>query len=332
MVRANKIPHMNGYTGPREPLPHPPSGPDRCFFIRLGCLGSQSSFPEISFALEAQYKGAITINTKWQESAKETQKIGFLDLPKEIRDLVYVEICGDLKREGFRWQSTAPLAENRPQRSIAEMQKDELPYKDTVQKERPSSLADCAVMRTCKQVHAEFAEVMYSIPFQLHQVRPGINIIPLSPVYASIIRSVLVVRSVFNGGESDAHFRDLLQTATSLSKTFPNAAVLRVGWWLDSRWHCRQYLARRQEAGYEVENVESVERAIKRVKKLSNTPLQVPWNMEFVQIIGVRHGLTEWPNACIEVENIAHPPIVEAIAKSRSKPKKGKSVPKASVC
>ncbi|CAO2648006.1 Nn.00g089280.m01.CDS01 [Neocucurbitaria sp. VM-36] len=322
MVWIGKKPARQHLPQPQcDPPPPPsPSGPDRCFLIQVEPATSRSSLPEVTFAIDTHREG-VTVSTEWQESAKENEGTGFLDLPKEIRDMVYLEICGDLKREGFRWRQTAPPPPDREPRSQEQKLKDRTPFKDTEQKERPTVFADCAIMRTCRQVHAEFAEVMYSVPLQLDAARVGTNMINLPPMYASLVRSILVVRASSFECDSDKHWRELLQTANSLLKVFPNATALRVGWWHGPDWQHERYLDRNESSS---RDVKTVEKSIRRVKRDASFPLVVPHQMEMVQLIGVKQGSLHWANDWIEIENIVHMSFAEAVGNLRSKPKKGK--------
>ena len=251
---------------------------------------------------------------------KVEPEIGFLDLPREIRDMIYYEVCSELKREGLRWEATSPRTkqmENEKESNRTKMK--QLPKSaygaDTV--ERPTVFSNCAIMRTCRQVHSEFASVLYASPLQFFDIRGGINEIPLSPLYAGLVRAIFAVETCLNDADNDKAWREQLQIATGLSKMFPNVVVLRLGWFVTSCPQDPVTLTQLNPAAWEPA-VKAVEKSIKRVKKESSTALIVPHNLEVVQIKGTVGNGRSWPNQYREVRS-EPTPITEAIAKLRAK-------------
>lgn len=310
------------YNGRR---PAPPSSPDRCFVLQAGSRGSSSVVPDIAFAFRSHIRAEeeFTLSTEWQESAKVSQSIGFLDLPKEIRDMVYIEVCADLKREGYRWQQTAPPPAKRVPYTEEEAPKCSLPMVHPDFKDRPTVFSDCAIMRTCRQVHAEFAEVMYSVPLQLNNVGPGINVVDFPPLYASLVRSVLVVQymRIKDGCLDGPRWHAFLHTATSLAKVFPNATALRVGWEHGTVWLGGRPLSELPE--WESQDVKTAEKTIKRIKREAYSQVIVPHQVELVQLAALTRGVSGPPNCWMEAENIVDASLAEAVRNLRAKPKKG---------
>ncbi|KAF1842076.1 uncharacterized protein K460DRAFT_370074 [Cucurbitaria berberidis CBS 394.84] len=299
--------------------PEPSSSPDRCIRLVVDTTESKSSVPEISLALTTDAQ-EITVSTEWQESSKESIGVGFLDLPREIRDMVYAQVCAGLRRDGIRWWQTAPPLATRESKAQEEETRapleDEKDEKDEEDVGSSVAYADCAIMRTCRQVHAEFAEVVYSTPLQLNDVEPGINLIKFPPLYASLVRSVLVVRTISLrqiDNQSDKEWRELLQSATSISKVFPNTTTLRVGWCHGAKGYERWFT----KWNGKNQNVQIVEKTIRRVKGQANSPIIVPHQMELVQLVGPGKDWEDFGST----KNVVHPAFAEAVRNSRSKPK-----------
>ena len=96
-----------------------------------------------------------SVDTKWTASAKSNHSTGFLDLPKEVRDVIYQLVCDRLERIGMSWNARveSPDYEWVPRRI------------SHVIETTPSSDAT-NLLRLCRQVHSEFAVWLYSIPFE----------------------------------------------------------------------------------------------------------------------------------------------------------------------
>lgn len=226
-----------------------------------------------------------SLGAEWEASAKATPSIGFLDLSKEIRDMIYQEICADLKRIGIEWKKTAP--KDNEEESADHVN----PYpwwpdnRDEPDKpaERPSVPADCSIMRTCRQIHAEFASVLYGSPIHLSpEPDKGKNTIPISPVYAGLVRAVFCGRLHSEDIDNPHTWWWYLSVATGLTKMFPNAVVLRLGWYSYSREAKILTMAAIGPEAWGVA-VRQTNGAIKTVRSMSNTPLVVPHNLEVVK-------------------------------------------------
>ncbi|KAF2033607.1 hypothetical protein EK21DRAFT_108742 [Setomelanomma holmii] len=305
-----------------------PSEPDRCFFIDVACRRSSSSAPEITFMLAERRNALTTVDIKWEPSPKAKNGTSFLDLPKEVRDMIYQEISGDLKREGLRWEQTAPV-QRQEDGEIARSSTDKasaiVEGHSTSQNgrrivKRPAIFADCAIMRTCRQIHAEFAPVLYASPFQLY-TRYGkihyIASIPISSLYVGLVRSVLIIQTCLNDAGLDESWSEQLQLATRLHKLVPNATCIRLGWYITTTSNDPWTLTSRNPQAWEA-TVRAAQGAIKRVKKNASAPLIVPHNFEVVQVKGIVNNGHSWPNQYCEVESRATP-IAEAVRSLRAK-------------
>jgi hypothetical protein len=269
------------------------------------------------------------LSTEWQASSKATPNTGFLDLPKEIRDMVYAEICGCLKRRGLQWGATAPRESTQPAEDAYSPRVIKCPRgrrnHDGEQEEPadpPLMFADCAIMRTCRQLHAEFATVLYATPLQVSTTLVGKYNMPVSSTYAHLVREVLHASSSLHLGKNSAAWRNHLQMATGLSKIFPQASSIRLAFYMSDSHEDPAYAAKRWPERWE-QNVADVRGAVKAVKKLSNVSIVVPYNLEMVQLQRTRKGGGEdWLDHYDEVQSL-FTPVTEAVAEMRAKKPKG---------
>jgi hypothetical protein len=251
-----------------------------------------------------------------------------MDLSRELRDMVYQAICSELKREGVEWSKTAPeVDEETEEKERASEGKPSGPadsaktflWKTDDQRdpvERPGIFADCTIMRTCRQMHAEFASVLYGSPMHLSPaIHKGKNTISISPIYASLVRAVYCEMKYSDRGDSPEAWWWQLSVATGLSKMFANTHVLRLGWCAETRIEGVRTLAAISPEAWN-EAVRQAKGAIKAVRSVSNTPLLVPYNFELVHLH--RKGLGAY--------RAMYTPVTEAAAQMRAKikPRKGK--------
>lgn len=258
----------------------------------------------------------MQVTSEWITSSKATSSTSFLDLPKEIRDVIYGNICGELERKGLRWVATAPRVET-------EYVKDEngndastginAPFnhessdasKTDDPVSQPTVFADCAIMRTCRQLHAEFASRLYASPLQLSRIAQGKNILPLSSVYAHLVREVLFVESRFSHYHEVPEWRQKLEIASGLSKMFPQAHIIRLAWYTDMV-HSAPITWQYPEI-WKVA-VREVQAMVRNVRKLSQVSRVIPWNLEIVEIkLTGRRGIPRGQAQYEEVESVLMP-------------------------
>jgi hypothetical protein len=237
--------------------------------------------------------------------------------------MVYHEICSELKREGLRWKATAPRVHNtdndekpneakkRPGLTLPCIQDDPV--------ERPAVFADCALMRTCRQLHSEFASTLYANPIQLSGIDVGHNEIPLSLRYASLVRTVLHVGMILQDLACEKAWRLQLEIASALFRMFPNLDVMRLGWLAAySVTHAGPISLRLDDPSTCGPAVKGVEECVRRVKSKFGSQLIVPPNLEVVQVQKTRRGNVRYPpNQYIEVLSVLTP-VTEAISNLRS--------------
>jgi len=173
-----------------------------------------------------------SIPKTWEAMAGDNG-VSFLDLPRELRDMIYNYICTDLPQIGDGWRD----------------KHDEGRYGIPAATEAQADiLHDCNIMRTCRQVHWEFAEMLYAQPlqicspiyeFQTQFILPGSHILPLSPTYAHLVKKVAVLHDTAIGNVPDQYYyrastsgdhqwRHVVSVATHLGKLFPMIQTVRV--------------------------------------------------------------------------------------------------------
>jgi hypothetical protein len=160
----------------------------------------------------------------------------FLDLPRELRDMIYVHVCDGMPHEGNGWRKIDEYAMDWTLENIG----------------KPTArFQNCNIMRTCRQVHWEFAEVLYARPLQLtgsispfHKVVAGSHILPLSTTYAHLVKRLAVIHSVdaeefynrtvpldpsFEAAQTPVEqWRNIATAAMQLVKLFPALQTVRV--------------------------------------------------------------------------------------------------------
>jgi hypothetical protein len=231
--------------------------------------------------------------------------------------MVYQEICGGLKRKGVRWKATAPQADgvlnkkNGESENASPSECGGWVMSNDAWKSCPRSSVNCAMMRTCRQLHAEFAAVLYGSPLELHKIARGRNVIPISPLYTGLVRAVFAVGvSGLDPNDCLDTWRTQLQVAVGLSGTFVNANTLRIGWFVAKPDEPFGNLAQQKPEGWD-SAVKEVVKAIKTVKKISYTPLIVPHNLQVVQMY--------WTNGWTQDVQSIPSPVTEAIDMLRAK-------------
>ncbi|KAF2111628.1 hypothetical protein BDV96DRAFT_649609 [Lophiotrema nucula] len=200
------------------PPPIPASSPDRCIRIQEQPL---QLIKEYKFIYEDNSSNDLTCD--WSESKKATPSTGFLDLPKEIRDMIYQNLFEDLKRKGIKWNLPVAHLHLRADRKY-EKQTTTVPFV-------------CTLMRTCRQFHYEFAERLYSSPIHLSVSEyPRAHRLPFHAAYRPLVKKVFVVMfdRMHNQGDFQQNWRKVLNISKSLVDVCPNISVLRVGW--DLQW------------------------------------------------------------------------------------------------
>jgi hypothetical protein len=224
--------------------------------------------------------------------------------------MIYQYTCSDLKREGLRWEETGP--------GIRLDDSEEWPSQVLeTQRRRPEVFSDCAIMRTCRQTHAEFAECLYSIPLQMLFETTSLHMLPFSPMYIPLVRSVL---AIYNNGDRSwtLMWPSALQIANALTKTFPNLDAQRVGWWGHMRVSGEDWTDLEQSDWDAA--VRGAMKYVKIAKQLMDPPLNIPHNMELVELFELSGVWEDWcilAQVPIEVRTFASP-LADAVRGMRA--------------
>jgi len=153
--------------------------------------------------------------------------VGFLDLPRELRDMVYNYICTDLPQVGDGWGD----------------KHDERRYgHPAATEEQAGALQNCNITRTCRQIHWEFAETLYTQPLQICSSKleymtrftqfivAASHILPLSLTYGHLVKKVAVLHDTnYSTNPSvEENWRHVVTIVTQLGKLFPKIQTVRV--------------------------------------------------------------------------------------------------------
>lgn len=157
----------------------------------------------------------------------DPSRVGFLDLPREIRDLCYdfsMEVPGAI----FIFSSINHLYRGVLKGRVTKY-KDEGPPEP----ERVDKVVPMAFMRTCRQVHAESAEVLYG-----HNLfRLYMSNVDFAPSYLGLIRHVMFTMEAGRGIYSDdlevmgywwrrVFWPNIIERSISLLQRYPNLESL----------------------------------------------------------------------------------------------------------
>jgi hypothetical protein len=225
----------------------------------------------------------MQVDIEWEASSRSHSGTSFLDLPLEIRDMIYRNVCDDLRREGYVWEHMAPG------NAAPEMHHT-----------RPEVFSDCAIMRTCRQMHSEFAKRLYAIPMHMEFKSICLYIFPFSPLYTPLVRSMLVIY-----GEPEKHslrkFLAVLQIANALNNTFPNLDTQRVGWRIQTPLP-EEKRSTPAVGGCRAPLLAAL-KYIQLAKRAIHPHWSIPHNMELVQL-GSKAG---WETEEGFIEDVVHP-------------------------
>ena len=161
----------------------------------------------------------------WVQSHKlSSSKPSFLDLPRELRDLVYLFA---LRMPGAIFIYSLDPYSARPKiRAKVVRNKDEGPFEPTpIGKSMPMAL-----LRSCRQVHAESAEVLYRKNiFRLYSKDAG-----FAPIYHPLVRHIVfttdsMIQKIFSDDLTVVNYwwrkhfwQDVLFKSTKILETFPH--------------------------------------------------------------------------------------------------------------
>lgn len=242
----------------------------------------------------------------WERMAGDNG-VGFLDLPRELRDMIYNYICTNLSTNGDGWNDKHGAFKHYIPGS--------------------SRSRNLGIMETCRQVHWEFAETLYAQPLQLCPVLykyrtqfnvAGSHILPLSLTYAHLVKKVAVLhdteirkfRAQYDLFETktsgEEQWRHVVSIATRLGKLFPKIQTVRVlhricprDYGVDYTWQtvCGLLGDTREE------QVEESEKFIRCVCWSDGRSIKMPPQLELMHL---------------DVDTIVETPLVEAMRNVRA--------------
>jgi hypothetical protein len=241
----------------------------------------------------------VQVDIKWEASSRSHSGASFLDLPMELRDIIYQNICDDLKREGIVWEKFALEVRVNEYGEVHLLGRE-------MQRRCPEVFSNCAIMRTCRQMHSEFAECMYAIPMQMAFNSIGLHMLPFSPIYIPLVRSVVAIYTECEHCWS-LRLSTALKIANALTRTFPNLDTQRVGWWghmdvpgekwthMDVPGEKWTHMDVPEEKWTHLEQsnwdaaVRDAMKHVEIVNQLMDPPLNIPHNMELVQLLDLAY-------------------------------------------
>jgi hypothetical protein len=260
---------------------------------------------------------------------------GLLDLPRELRDIIYGYVCDDMIHNGYGWRKENEWAED-CDTDDSDMDDSDTDDSDTddsntddsdtddsdTDDQEPIVYQNCNIMRICRQVHWEFAEVLYARPLQLTSIPPfsklhlvitGSHILPLSRTYGHLVKKLAFIHSIdredYLGLELQTgwHFHanaevlwlDVVTATRKLLKLFPTLQILRI---LVTNERIRSpkdndvlmaLLGKRTDRREEL--VEIAEDLIQAVCWSDTKPIEVPQQLELLYLEDANGILSEMP-------------------------------------
>jgi hypothetical protein len=244
---------------------------------------------------------------------------GLLDLPRELRDIIYGYVCHDMVHDGCGWRKEGEWADDTysddsdmddSDMDDSDMDDSDMDDSDTDDQE-PIVFQNCNIMRICRQVHWEFAEVLYARPLQLtgipqsnksHIVITGSHILPLSRTYAHLVKKLAFIHNIDRedylglepriGGHFHAEvlWLDVVTATRELLKLFPTLQILRILVTNDRPPEedvLMALLGKRTDRREEL--VEIAEDLIQAVRWSDTKPIEVPQQLEllYLEINGI---------------------------------------------
>ncbi|OCL13210.1 hypothetical protein AOQ84DRAFT_385557 [Glonium stellatum] len=152
------------------------------------------------------------VTTTWQQSQKASDCLSFLELPSEIRNMIYVHIW-DHRRKCFAFIRLDPCSNTS---RLQVMQTDPGESHDGRDDENT-----VAMLQTCHQIHAEFCSLVYLTPVLFHLRYPGIHEINISQIYAGFVRTVYLPVLLIGDNSPEYAWRAILQESHAILRMLP---------------------------------------------------------------------------------------------------------------
>ncbi|CAN9093486.1 unnamed protein product [Alternaria alternata] len=298
---------------------------ERCQLIRLDShIPAKAASPEYIFSFAYKKPRPIPKTWEWMGTKNGT---GLLDLPRELRDIIYGYICDDMIHNGYGWRKEDEWAEDcdtdgsdTDDNDTDDNDTDDNDTDDNdTDDQEPIVYQDCNIMRICRQVHWEFAEVLYARPLQLTSIPPfsklhlvvtGSHILPLSRTYGHLVKKLAFIHSIdredYLGLEprigeffdAEVLWLDIITATRKLLKLFPALQILRI-LVTNERTNAAKHdvlmalLGKRTNRREEL--VEIAEDLIQAVRWSDTKPIEVPQQLKLLYLEDANGIVSEMP-------------------------------------
>ncbi|CAN9166563.1 unnamed protein product [Alternaria alternata] len=353
---------------------------ERCQLIRLDShIPAKAASPEYIFSFAYKKPRPIPKTWEWMGTKNGT---GLLDLPRELRDIIYGYICDDMIHNGYGWRKEDEWAEDcdtdgsdtddndtddndtddndtddndtddndtddndtddndtddndtddndtddndtddndTDDNDTDDNDTDDNDTDDNdTDDQEPIVYQDCNIMRICRQVHWEFAEVLYARPLQLTSIPPfsklhlvvtGSHILPLSRTYGHLVKKLAFIHSIdredYLGLEprigeffdAEVLWLDIITATRKLLKLFPTLQILRI-LVTNERTNAAKHdvlmalLGKRTNRREEL--VEIAEDLIQAVRWSDTKPIEVPQQLKLLYLEDANGIVSEMP-------------------------------------
>ncbi|KAF2872118.1 hypothetical protein BDV95DRAFT_594382 [Massariosphaeria phaeospora] len=249
--------------------------------------------PENKIALRQPTKHSV--HPDWQPSAKRTSATGFFDLPIELRNMVYQMVCGQGFRVGLFWHLNRRESQS-PRHGF-----------------RRKKVHCCAIMRTCRQVHAEFAKTLYATPLSCNVTNRKSRYqttqrVPIVSTYAPLVMKILLYMGERQKDPKSA-LTNALQVASSVVDKFCNVQIVKVVW---DRSNCGtlDYEIEKGTPSNWIHDVRSGKDLIREVRDQYGESMAIPYQLVLVE---AHHDFLNANSPfCKAVRNLRSQPLKEA--------------------
>lgn len=152
---------------------------------------------------------------------------------------------------------------------------------------RPSSATPSflALLRTCRQLHSEYSEFLYSFPINLQISILGSYYtyrLPLSARYAHLVKKINLMIPCTWDSQPAIRWNDVLEISNGLVSAFPDVKTVRVGWSLPAtQWSDRWRVFSGLEAKPRESQIKEVEDFI---RKATRNGMRIPHQLELLQL------------------------------------------------
>ncbi|KAF2016175.1 hypothetical protein BU24DRAFT_195431 [Aaosphaeria arxii CBS 175.79] len=134
------------------------------------------------------------------------------------------------------------------------------------------------LMSTCRQVHSELAEMLYSIPLEFPLSFAGDFSLPISKTYSHLIKRVMIPFQGMSFDNPRFYWGRVLHLVREFAKLFPQTDIIRAIWSSFSRRHSRLNFYYGLAEGTREAHVKRCVKYIRSFSKLN--PEHIPHQLE----------------------------------------------------